>query len=212
MPDSASQWIGLFPLKTLLFPEGMLPLRVFETRYVDMVRECMKANKPFGIVGIQSGNEVGKAALPYSVGTLANITHWDMPEFGVLMIQTHGGERFRILETRVLPDQRLEGRIEIIGPDLPVGQSDVSEILAVCAKVLGKVIDDIVSQADNDNVEYFISPFAEPFNMDDAGWVANRWCEILPIPLEEKQQLLEMRDAHARLIHVEAYLRKNRVI
>lgn len=131
MPNSASEWIGLFPLKTLLFPDGMLPLRVFETRYVDMVRECMKANKPFGIVGIKSGNEVGKAAEPYPVGTLANITHWDMPEFGVLMIQTHGGQRFRILETRLLSDQRLEGRIELIEPDSPVSGNAMQETLMV---------------------------------------------------------------------------------
>ncbi len=114
MADATDLWIALFPLNTVLFPDGVLPLRVFETRYIDMVRACMKANTPFGVVAIQSGAEIGEVATPYSVGTIAHITEWDMPELGVLLIETRGGERFRILETRLLPRQRLEARVDFI--------------------------------------------------------------------------------------------------
>lgn len=209
MADENDKWIALFPLNTLLFPEGVLPLRVFETRYVDMVRECMKANAPFGVVGIKAGQEVGAVAEPYSVGTLASITQWDMPEFGVLLIQTRGGDRFNILETRLLPSQRLEARIEMIEPDPPV---DGGDALSICAKVLGILIQDLETHARNEQVENFISPFSEPHKMDNATWVANRWCEILPITLAEKQRLLEMTDAALRLENIENYLRKNGVI
>ena len=209
MTDDKDKWIALFPLNTLLFPDGVLPLRVFETRYVDMVRECMKANAPFGVVGIKAGHEVGSVAEPYTVGTLASITEWDMPEFGVLLIQTRGGDRFNILETRLLPSQRLEARIEMIEPDPPVEASDA---LSICARVLGIVIHDLETRARNEQAGDFISPFSEPYKMDNTAWVANRWCEILPIALAEKQRLLEMTDAALRLENIENYLRKNGVI
>ena len=106
-----SGWLPLFPLRTVLFPGGVLPLRVFETRYVDMVRDRMKQNMPFGVVAIRSGDEVGTAAEPWQVGTLAHIVEWDMPELGVLLLQTRGGDRFRILETRVAPNQLIEAQI-----------------------------------------------------------------------------------------------------
>ena len=209
MADVDDKWIALFPLNTLLFPDGVLPLRVFETRYVDMVRECMKANAPFGVVGIKAGKEIGTVAEPYSVGTVANITQWDMPEFGVLLIQTRGGERFNILETRLLPSQRLEARIEMKEPDQHIVGD---EALSICAKVLGIVIHDLETRARNEKVENFISPFSKPHKMHDTGWVANRWCEMLPITLPEKQRLLEMTNAALRLENIEHYLRENGVI
>lgn len=202
-------WITLFPLKTVLFPGGVLPLRVFETRYVDMVRACMKADVPFGVVAIRSGDEVGDAAEPHAVGTLARITEWDMPEFGVLLLSTLGGERFRIIERRTLPNQLVEARIERLPAD---AKADAGEALQLCANVLRVVIEDLLEQARDEGVEGFISPFPEPHRLDDAGWVANRWAEMLPISLEQKQELLEMPDAAARLHRVEQYLRENGVI
>lgn len=211
--NEASNWIALFPLNTILFPDGVLPLRVFETRYVDMVRDCMKSGAPFGVVGIKSGQEIGAAAEPYSVGTLASITEWDMPEFGVLLIQTLGGQRFRIEETRILSNQGLEARISLIASDAPV---DGGVALPECAKVLRVVIDDLLERAsaetDAETGADFIHPFSKPFKLDDPAWVANRWCEMLPIALEEKQQLLEMTDAAARLQRVQAYLEENGVL
>ncbi len=138
MADNAD-WLPLFPLKTVLFPGGVLPLRVFETRYVDMVRACMKTDSPFGVVAIRAGDEVGAAADTYTVGTLAHIVDWDMPEFGVLLLNTRGGERFRILETRTQPSQLIEARIELL-PLEPA--ADGGESLQLCANVLRVVIDD----------------------------------------------------------------------
>ena len=216
-----NDWLPLFPLKTVLFPDGVLPLRVFETRYVDMVRERMKSNAPFGVVAIRAGNEVGQAAAPHAVGTLAHITDWDMPEFGVLLLNTRGGERFRIIETRTLPSQLIEARVTLLAPedDASVDEqrthdagTEADELLPLCANVLCAVIDDLLERARAEAGADFINPFPEPHRLDDADWVANRWAEMLPIPLEEKQRLLEMTDAGARLRQVEIYLRENRVI
>lgn len=210
-----SDWLSLFPLNTILFPAGVLPLRVFETRYIDMVRDCMKSNTPFGVVAIKAGQEVGAAAEPYAVGTLAMITQWDMPEFGVLLIQTRGGERFRILETRLLPGKRLEARVEMVAADTIITDDD--DVLPVCANVLRVVIEDLqqrarAAQANESISPDLINPFPEPIKLDDVSWVANRWCEILPIDLEQKQQLLEMSDPLQRLQQVRDYLQKHGVV
>jgi len=206
---NTADWLPLFPLRTVLFPDGVLPLRVFETRYVDMVRDRMKREAPFGVVAIRAGAEVGKAADPYSVGTLAHIIEWDMPELGVLQLQTRGGERFRVLETRVQPSQLIEGRIERLPASVSTGDPDA---LKVCAQVLSVVMGDLLDQAREEAGEDFINPFPEPHQLDSAGWVANRWSEMLPISLEQKQSLLEIDDEGVRLLKVEQYLRENRVI
>lgn len=206
---SDAHWVPLFPLKTVLFPGGVLPLRVFETRYVDMVRACMKQSTPFGVVAIRSGREVGNPAEPYGVGTLAHITDWDMPEFGVLLLNTRGGERFRIIETRTLPSQLTEARIEPLPADTDL---DSGEALEICANLLRVVIDDLLERSRDESGEDFINPLPEPHQLDDAGWVANRWGEMLPISLEAKQELLELTDAGARLQQVEFYLKENGVI
>ncbi|MCM0043330.1 MAG: LON peptidase substrate-binding domain-containing protein [Burkholderiaceae bacterium] len=207
-------WIPLFPLKTVLFPGGVLPLRVFETRYVDMVRACMKSNAPFGVVAIRSGAEVGAAAAPHAVGTLAHIIDWDMADLGVLLLNTRGGERFRILDTRTLPNQLIEARTEAVpeGASPVAVQADGSDALSVCANVLRVVIDDLLQRVGADADDGFISPFPEPHRLDDAGWVANRWSEMLPIPLDERQQLLELPDPATRLQKVAQYLQENGVI
>lgn len=203
------QWIPLFPLKTVLFPGGVLPLKVFETRYIDMVRDCMKHNAPFGVVLIKSGQEVGQAAEPEAIGCLASITDWDMENLGVMMLRTEGGERFRILETRVLADQRLEGRIAMLPAD---SSPPISDMHVECAKALKSIIDEIDQQGRLEEGERFISPFAQPIRLDSAGWVANRWCEILPIPLKAKQKLLELDDAQARLSIVHQYLKQHQIL
>lgn len=208
---STDDWLPLFPLKTVLFPGSVLPLRVFETRYVDMVRERMKADAPFGVVAIRDGSEVGRAAEPYSVGTLAHIIEWDMPEFGVLLLNTQGGERFRILETRTQPSQLLEARtVALIDDDADA--PDIGESLPLCANVLRVLITDLQQRAQEEDDERFISPFPEPHRLDDPGWVADRWADMLPVSLAEKQALLEMTNARERLLQVEQYLRTNGVI
>jgi Lon protease-like protein len=204
-----ADWLPLFPLNTVLFPAGVLPLRVFEARYVDMIRQCMKEEAPFGVVRILSGQEVGTAAVPDAVGCLAHIVQWDMQDLGVLLIRTEGGMRFRIREKRVLADQRLEARVDMIDDDpaVPVTATHVE-----CAKALKTVIDDVDRKGRQERGAEFVSPFTRPARLDDAAWVANRWCEILPVPLEARQKLLEIEGAEIRLAVVHDFLRENQII
>ncbi len=201
-------WIPLFPLNAVLFPNGILPLKVFETRYIDMVRDCMKNDAPFGVVLIKSGQEIGAAAEPEDVGCLAHITNWDAPQLGVLLLRTQGGLRFRILETRAHKDQHLEARVEM----LDNLASEIKPEREPCANTLELVIRDINSEGHAELGAEFESPFAETVQLNDAGWVAHRWCEILPIPLKAKQKLLELDDPQMRLTIIDQYLRQHHII
>jgi hypothetical protein len=208
MPQN-DMWVPLFPLKTVLFPGGTLPLKVFETRYIDMVRECMKSDAPFGVVLIKSGQEVGSPAAPEEIGCLARIAAWDMPSLGVMMLRTEGGQRFRIRETRVLTDNRLEARMDMIADD---GEIPVSTMHVECAKALKIVIDNIEAKGMTEAGAAFDSPFTRPMRLDSAGWVSNRWSEILPIPLKARQKLMELDDPHSRLTIVHQYLQQHHII
>ena len=208
MTESAdANWLPLFPLQTVLFPDGVLPLRIFETRYIDMVRECMRLEKPFGVVAIREGSETGGAAEPEAVGCIAHIVEWDMEAGGLLMIRTHGGARFRIAATRVLADNRLEAQVEHLAADrvLPPSVAHVE-----CAKTLKLITDDFAQRESKD--KEFAFPFAKPLRFDDAGWVANRWCEILPIPLKARQKLLELDDPESRLSVIYSYLQQQKIL
>jgi len=202
-------WLPLFPLNAVLFPQGVLPLKVFETRYTDMVRDCMKSETPFGVVLIKSGAEIGAAAEPEEVGTLAYIKEWDMENLGVLLLRTEGGARFRILETRVLDDKRLEARVAMLPQD---EQPPVSDAHLHCARTLKIIMDEINAKGRAEQGSDFDSPFSDPARLDEAGWVANRWCEILPIPLKARQKLLELEDAESRLSVVHQYLQQHKIV
>jgi len=207
-------WLPLFPLNAVLFPDGVLPLRVFETRYIDMVRDCMKREQPFGVVLIKSGQEVGNAAEPEDVGTLAHIVDWDAEQLGVLLLRTTGGQRFRVLETRSHKDQHVEALVEYIAADASVPLSADKEPCAVMLKI---VIDDIntkgrAAQEEEPADGPFVSPFPETLQLGDAGWVANRWSEILPIPLKARQKLLELTDPQLRMTIIHQYLKQHDII
>jgi Lon protease-like protein len=202
-------WLPLFPLNIVLFPGGVLPLKVFETRYIDMVRDCMKDETPFGVVLIKSGTEVGAAAEPEAVGSLAHIVQWDMENLGVLLLRTHGGQRFRILETRALSDHRLEAMVDMLPEDVV---TPINDIHVGCAETLKIVIDDIDAKGRAEQGYGFVSPVTPSTKFDDAGWVANRWCEILPISLKARQKLLELDDAQSRLSVVYQYLQQHNIL
>ena len=208
MPEN-TPWIPLFPLNTVLFPGGVLPLKVFETRYLDMLRECMKNQQPFGVVLIKSGTEVGAAAEPENIGCLTRIVEWDMQDLGVLMLRIEGSQRFRILQQRILADQRLEAQISLIADDLP---SAPDQMHLLCASTLKLVIDDIQNKGRASHGADYASPFSLPLQFDSASWVANRWCEILPIPLKARQKLLELTDGRERLALVHQYLLQHHII
>lgn len=208
MPDD-DQWLPLFPLNTVLFPNGVLPLRVFEARYVDMVRDCMRRNAPFGVVLIRSGREVGGAAEVEDVGCLAHIVECDMQDLGVLLLRTEGGQRFRIVELRRQADQGIEARVEMISDDDVV---PVSDMHLQCATSLKTIIETINTKGREEEGDAYESPFASPARLDDAGWVANRWSEILPIPIKARQKLLELEDAATRLDVVYQYLEQHKLL
>jgi len=186
--------LPIFPLNTVLFPGGLLPLRVFETRYMDMTGDCMKRGKPFGICLIREGREVGAAAVPEEVGCLAHIVDWDMKELGVLQISTLGGRRIRLGERRVAGDGLIRATTTLID-DEP--DEALPEQYTPCADLLRMVV------ADRSH-----AVFAEPHLFDDAAWVGYRLTEILPVPLAAKQKLLELDDNRSRLEILFRYLEK----
>jgi hypothetical protein len=205
--------LPLFPLKTVLFPAGVLPLRVFEARYMDMVRQCMKTSSPFGVVLIARGGEVGAPAATESVGTLARIAAWDMPQLGVLHLRAIGGDRFRIEHAEVQPDGLQVARVEPIAPDddLPL-----DEQYQPCADLLQRVIDDVARQRSEDGGDaqdpLDSIPFEPPYRLDSSVWVGNRLCEFMPIPLRARQKLMELQDATSRLQLVQRFLLQHGVL
>jgi hypothetical protein len=152
---------------------------------------------------------VGQAAEPEAIGCLAHIAHWDMINLGVLLLRCKGGDRFNIVETRIMADQRLEAQVEMIAPDHEVA---ISEMHVTCAKALKIVIDDINTRGQAEQGAAFESPVSQPLQLNEAGWVANRWCEILPIPLKARQKLLELADAQSRLMVVHQYLKQHKIL
>jgi Lon protease-like protein len=133
----------------------------------------------------------------------------DVEDLGVLLLHTQGGERFRILEKRTQRNQLIEARIAPLPADDP---SHTGESLSLCARVLQVVIDELSRRSDEMPDSDFINPFTEPHALDSPTWVANRWSEMLPIALEDKQELLELTDAGVRLQRVERYLQDNGVL
>ena len=188
--------IPLFPLNTVLFPGGRLPLRIFEQRYMQMAKGCLRDGAPFGVCLIREGAEVlpesGAPATPYDVGTLARIGEWDMPQLGVLNVIARGEQRFRVLEQRVERDGLLRARVEPIGDDR---DAEVPAPCAICAKILRRI------------AEQQPALFAEPHRFDSASWVSARLAELLPLPAETKQELLELLDARARIERLSAMIR-----
>jgi uncharacterized protein len=184
--------VPIFPLNAVLFPGGLLPLRVFEARYMDMTRDCLKRDASFGVCLIHEGTEVGAPAVPEGIGCLAKILEWDMQQQGILNLKTGGGQRFRILARETSTQGLISADVELIPPDASVA---VPERFAACVRLLEMVV---VDQGE--------PVFAEPHAFDDAAWVGYRLTEILPVPLVAKQKLLELTDSLARLSILQRFL------
>lgn len=197
--------IAIFPLGSVLFPGGVLPLRVFEARYMDMVRDCMQRGAPFGVCLITRGREVGEAAEHEPVGCLATITEWDMQQLGLLQIRTRGGMRFRVVERRVQKDGLVRADLEPIEDDPRI---DVPEQFSDCTRLVRRIVDDLVAR-ETDPLNRMV---AEPYDFESAAWVANRLCEFLPIQARARQKLMELPDPLARLSLVHQYLQQHHVI
>ena len=188
--------LPLFPLNSVLFPDGVLALRVFEVRYLDMVRKCHHAGAPFGIVALTQGNEVRQAGAPderfHDIGTLAVIEKFDNPQPGLITLLCRGSQRFRITERRHLPHGLWIADVEQLATDLAVS---IPEDLLTTATTLAQVLASLRERDTNPGTT--LPP--SPTQLNDCGWVANRWCELLPIPLELKQRLMELDNPLVRL-------------
>ena len=188
--------VPLFPLRTVLYPGGPLPLRIFEQRYLDMISRCLKNDEAFGVVLIRVGNEVGPAEV-YDVGTLATITDWYQGSDGLLGVTATGRERFRILSSERQPDGLLVSEAELLAPEPATA---LPADYAPLAHILGGVLDDLGRLYENLEKHY-----------DDASWVGFRFAEILPITAEQKQACLEMDDPRERLDSMRAILESVRL-
>ncbi|KQT08799.1 peptidase S16 [Ramlibacter sp. Leaf400] len=190
------QSLPLFPLGTVLFPGGLLPLRIFEVRYLDMIGRCHKAGAPFGVVSLTQGHEVrqpgaGQEAFS-TVGTLATIAAMEHPRPGLMMVRAVGQQRFRIRSSDQLKHGLWIADVERLEADKVV---PVPEDLQVTSTALGKVLHSLQERAPTPEQ----MPVAQPWRLDDCGWVANRWCELLPLPVGLKQRLMELDNPLVRL-------------
>ena len=176
--------IPLFPLSTVLFPGGPLPLRVFEPRYLDMISSCMKSDTPFGVLLIREGEEAGQAST-FDVGTLAQISDWYQGSDGLLGVTAIGEQRFRLLSSERQHDGLNIGEIELIPAEADMTLPDE---YGAMPHILSNVLDDLGRLYESLERRF-----------DDAVWVTYRFIEILPIDLEQKQECLESSDTQARL-------------
>lgn len=197
--------LAIFPLNTVLFPDGVLPLRVFEARYLDLVRECTAAELPFGVCLITEGSEVGDAARHEPVGCTARIVDFDLEDSGLLNLRALGGQRFRVLDRHVRQDGLIRAEIEMIDPD---DGSPVPEEFESCVSLVRRLVDDLVAR-ESDPMRRMI---AEPYRFDSAAWVGNRLAEFLPIPPSARQKLMELDDAVTRLSLIHQYLHQHQVL
>lgn len=186
----------IFPLGSVLFPGGTLPLRIFEQRYIEMTKICIRDSRPFGVCLIREGAEVGLPAVPEPVGCLATIEQWDMPQLGLFELQARGSERFRLLDSRVAANGLITGTIERLPEDTPAAHVDHA-----CREVLKLIIDRVGA-----------AHFPQPVDLEDPSWVGYRLAEVLPLDAHVKQALLEIGDAGERLARLRAILIKEGLV
>jgi Lon protease-like protein len=189
------QSLPLFPLDAVLFPGGVLPLRIFEVRYLDMISRCHKAGAPFGVVLLTQGGEVrrpGSTEAFSPVGTLATISELDTPRPGLMMIRASGEQRFRITASDQLRHGLWVADVERLAADMAV---PIPGDLKNTAQALSKLIQSLQLKTASPGQ----MPLQGPWRLDDCGWVANRWCELLPLPMQLKQRLMELDNPLVRL-------------
>jgi hypothetical protein len=196
--------LPLFPLQAVLFPDGLLNLKVFEARYLDLIGSCMRDGTPFGVVALKLGAEVRKAHDNVAfepIGTMAELIDADSTQAGILQVRCRGLRRFEVKSSQQQPDGLWIAQVASLPDDEP---SAPAETMLETVKGLANAIGTLKAQGS--------VPFLQPYRFDQAGWVANRWCEILPISLAAKQKLMELPDAMVRLQLVDEFLRSKGVV
>lgn len=186
--------IPLFPLNTVLFPNGVLPLRIFEPRYLDMVSDCLKNDTGIGVVLIRDGSETGNAANTFDIGTLSRISYWHKRADGILGITLKGEQRFRVLSHTVHKNQLIIAEVELLPMLTETALLDGYEHMVLL-------------------LEKIISRLGPPYttmatNYESANWVSARLVELLPLALTDKQNLLSMDNIPERFEKLDKLLRK----
>ena len=190
--------LPLFPLNTVIFPGGALPLRLFEPRYLDMVKDCMRNEHGFGIALIKNGDEAGQAAEVYKTGTECRIADWETLSDGLLGITACGETKVHIGNTHVQGNQLLVGQVQRIDADPDI---ELPEEFEAMRTLLQKVITQVGT------------PYTTlPAGYDYAGWVGARLTELLPLQLSIKQRLLEIDDHIVRLYHLKEAMQESKFL
>jgi Lon protease-like protein len=197
--------LPVFALNAVLFPAGVLSLRVFEARYVDMIRACLRNDSPFVVCRITQGAEVGLAAEHETIGCIARIAEWDMEQAGLMLVRAAGGQRVRVSQRQIERDGLVRALVEPIAPepDLPLPDQ-----YAGCRELLRKMTEDIDEQAGSS----LHRPIARPYDFDSSSWVGNRLCELLPLPIAARQKLMELDNPLMRLSLVLQFLTQRGVL
>jgi Lon protease-like protein len=187
--------IPLFPLGSTLFPEGLLALKIFEVRYLDMTKACFKDQLPFGVVTLIDGPEVripGRGIEFADIGTLSIITEFEAVQPSLFMLRCRGGRRFRILERTQAQNGAWSAQVELLDADADI---EIPPELTPTSQALARLIESFEQQG----VESDDRPFLTPYRLNDCSWVANRWAELLNIPSSQKLHLLSMENPRLRL-------------
>lgn len=208
--------LPIFPLNTVLFPGGVLPLRIFEARYMDMVRRAMRDRAEFGVVLIRKGREVAEHGVETAdIGCRARIDDWNMEQLGLLEIATTGTERFSIGARRIEADGLMVADVEPLETEHVVALTDDAKpCRALLERIVQRLEEERTQQPvdESDGKRPVPSPIAKPYRYDDATWVGNRLAEILPIPLGAKQKLMALTDGPTRLSIIQQYLKQHGIV
>jgi Lon protease-like protein len=189
--------LPLFPLQTILFPDGVIALKIFEARYLDMMKNCLRNQGFFGVIGIMNEAPEGKATAANmlrlaEMGTLAKIADFDAVEPALYMTRSVGAQRFKLLSAEQMKDGLWIGQVELLSND---PQLPIPEELSSVASLLSEIMTAFHQQVDDP--KYL--PFQAPFRLNDCGWVANRFAELLPLTIFEKVHLLSQVNPRIRL-------------
>ena len=177
--------LPIFPLNTVLFPGGRLPLKIFEQRYLDMTRDCLRDNQPFAVFLIREGAEVGASATCEEVGCVASIAEWEMPQLGIFHLLTEGREKARVVRQWSEANGLVRGEVQLLRAETPVA---VATEFQRCAEILKLIIE-------RTGEEFF----PHPPRYEDALWVGYRLAEVLPMELPARQKLLELSEPQERM-------------
>jgi Lon protease-like protein len=204
-PAGGTFALPLFPLSTVLFPGGLLPLRIFEQRYIAMTKSCIADESAFGVCLIVKGSEVnapGAAARGEkpefaTLGTSARIETWDMPEPGILHVRVRGGVRLQVVADAIQADGLVLGTCTAVPAEpahsVPAAMQPLARLLAALQERIG-------------------AGAASERELDDASFVGYRLAELLPLPLTIKQSMLEMNDSEVRLAVIARFLKQQQVL